>query len=86
METDFSDGVRLILLTGCLEGYFVPLYLYNLKPSTAEEKMENMNYAFRMIEDAGLPRPRNRPSEIVHNDLKATLRIVYSLFIKYKVV
>jgi len=86
LETDFSDGVRLILLTGCLEGYFVPLYLYNLKPTTTEEKMENMNYAFRMIEDAGLPRPRNRPSEIVHNDLKATLRIVYSLFIKYKVV
>ena len=72
METDFSDGVRLILLTGCLEvrstgfifevlffclssigfcslsqGYFVPLYLYNQKPTTTEEKMENMNYAFR---------------------------------------
>jgi len=27
----------------------------------------------------------NITSEIVHNDRKATLRLVYSLFIKYKV-
>ena len=84
LEKDFSDGVRLILLIGSLEGYFVPLYHFNLKPETTEDKMSNVTLAFSMIEEAGLPKPRNRPSEIVHNDLKCTLRLVYSLFIKYK--
>lgn len=85
LESDFADGVRLILLTGSLEGYFVPLYQFSLNPETTEEMMSNMNLAFQLIEEAGLPRPRNRPREIVHKDLKATLRIIYSLFIKYKV-
>lgn len=81
---DFGDGVRLILLIGSLEGYFVPLYQFNMKPQTTEEKMSNVLFAFKMIEEAGLPKPRNRPSEIVHRDLKSILRLVYSLFIKYK--
>ena len=83
-QQDFGDGVRLILLIGSLEGYFVPLYQFNMKPQSSEEKMSNVLFAFRMIEEAGLPKPRNRPSEIVHRDLKSTLRLVYSLFIKYK--
>jgi hypothetical protein len=69
LDTDFASGVRLILLTGCLEvppppplstlqGYFVPLHHYCLHPTTTEEKMANMITAFRMIEEAGLPRPR----------------------------
>ena len=80
--TDFGDEVRLILLIGSLEGYFVPLF--KLKPETSEDKMSNVTLAFSMIEEAGLPKQRNRPSEIVHRDLKSTLRLVYSLFIKYK--
>jgi len=84
IEKDFADGVRLILLIGCLEDYFVPLYHYKLKPETTEEKLTNVSLAFNMMEEAGLPKPRNRPSEIVHKDLKSTLRLVYSLFIKYK--
>merc|ERR1739838_890080 len=72
-EQDFGDGVRLILLIGSLEGYFVPLYQFKLKPETTEDKMSNVTLAFNMIEEAGLPKPRNRPSEIVHKDLKSTL-------------
>ena len=84
LETDFADGVRLILLLGSLEGFFVPFYSFHLKPETVEEKIENVSHSFCLMEEAGLPRPRNRPYEIVHKDLKSTLRIVYSLFIKYK--
>ena len=84
LETDFADGVRLILLLGSLEGFFVPFYSFHLKPETVEEKLQNVSHSFAMMEEAGLPRPRNRPYEIVHKDLKSTLRIIYSLFIKYK--
>ena len=77
------------------QGFFVPLYQFTLHPTNMEEKMANMTFAFKLVDEAGLPRPRwethvhmvrrNRPSEIVHGDLKATLRLIYSLFIKYKV-
>ena len=85
LETDFANGVRLIMLLGSLEGFFVPLYNFHLNPETFEEKLKNVSYSFTLMEDAGLPRPRNRPYEVVNNDLKSTLRIIYSLFIKYKI-
>ena len=39
-EQDFGDGVRLILLIGSLEGYFVPLYQFSLKPETSFRGLE----------------------------------------------
>ena len=84
LENDFSDGVRLILLLGLLEGYFVPLHNFNLHPENVEDKIQNMNYAFKLLDEVGLTQPRNGPYEIVHKDLKSTLRIIYSLLIKYK--
>ncbi len=32
LDTQFSDGVYLCLLSGLLEGYFVPLYDFHLTP------------------------------------------------------
>jgi len=84
LETDFSDGTRLILLLGALEGYFIPLYSFKLQPATAQEKLENVQFAFKIMTESGLPQPRNRPYDIVNRDLKSTLRIIYSLFINYK--
>ena len=84
LESDFADGVRLILLMGSLEGYFVPFFTYKHQPESTEDRMINVSLAFKLMEEAGLPKPRNRPSEVVHGDLRSVLRVVYSLFIKYK--
>ena len=84
IEDDFADGVRLILLMGSLEGFFIPFYNFHLHPTTKEERLENINYAFKLIEEIGLPAPRNRPNDVMAKDLKSILRVVYSLFIKYK--
>ena len=32
LDTQFADGVYLCLLSGLLEGYFVPLYDFHLTP------------------------------------------------------
>ena len=40
--------------------------------------------AFELMQDAGLPKPKARPEDIVNNDLKSTLRVLYNLFTKYK--
>ncbi|MFH4978066.1 hypothetical protein AB6A40_004775 [Gnathostoma spinigerum] len=84
LENQFQDGVHLVLLMGLLEGYFVPLYSFHLQVSSYEQKVQNVKFAFQLMADAGVPRPRARVQDIANGDLKSTLRILHSLFTKYK--
>jgi parvin len=84
LENQFSDGVYLTLLVGLLEGYFVPLYDFHLTPQSFDEKVANVSLAFELMQEAGLPKPKARPEDIVNLDLKSTLRVLYNLFTKYK--
>ncbi|KAI6215991.1 hypothetical protein M3Y94_00450300 [Aphelenchoides besseyi] len=84
LETQFQDGVFLILLMGLLEGYFVPLYKFSLQVTSTEEKLKNVNFAFFLMEEAEIPKPKSRAHDIVIGDLKSTLRILHALFTKYK--
>jgi len=84
LETQFQDGVFLILLMGLLEGYFVPLYKFHLQVQSTEEKLKNVNFAFFLMEEAGIPKPKSRTHDIVIGDLKSTLRVLHALFTKYK--
>lgn len=71
---------------GLLEGYFVPLYSFHLTPSTFEQKVHNVSFAFDLMQEAGLGRPKCRPEDIVNGDAKSTLRVLYGLFTKYESV
>jgi parvin len=84
LDSQFADGVYLCLLSGLLEGYFVPLYDFHLTPQSFDEKVSNVHLAFELMMDAGLPQPKARPEDIVNLDLKSTLRVLYNLFTKYK--
>merc|ERR1711963_262981 len=84
LESQFSDGVYLCLLSGLLEGYFVPLHDFHLTPQSFDEKVANVSLAFELMMDGGLPQPKARPEDIVNLDLKSTLRVLYNLFTKYK--
>jgi len=84
LDSQFSDGVYLCLLSGLLEGYFVPLYDFHLTPQSFDEKVANVSLAFELMMDGGLPQPKARPEDIVNLDLKSTLRVLYNLFTKYK--
>jgi len=84
LDNQFSDGVFLVLIVGLLEGYFVPLYEFFLTPQSFDEKVTNVSLAFELMQDAGLPKPKARPEDLVNNDLKSTLRVLYNLFTKYK--
>jgi len=46
---------------GLLEGFFVPLYSFSLTPETFEDKVHNIQFAFELMQDAGLPKPKARP-------------------------
>ncbi|MFT7816722.1 alpha-parvin [Arapaima gigas] len=84
LDTQFADGVYLVLLMGLLEGYFVPLYNFFLTPENFEQKVHNVSFSFELMQDGGLERPKPRPEDIVNCDLKSTLRVLYNLFTKYR--
>lgn len=84
LDTQFHDGVYLTLLMGLLEGFFVPLYSFHLTPQDFDQKVHNVNFAFDLMQDVGLAKPKARPEDIVNLDLKSTLRVLYNLFTKYK--
>lgn len=84
LDTQFQDGIYLVLLMGLVEGYFVPLYSFFPTPSNFEQKVHNVGFSFTLMTDAGLPKPKARPEDLVNADLKSTLRVLYNLFTKYK--
>ncbi|XP_073172643.1 beta-parvin isoform X4 [Lepidochelys kempii] len=84
LETQFADGVYLVLLMGLLEDYFVPLHHFYLTPESFDQKVHNVSFAFELMQDGGLKKPKARPEDVVNLDLKSTLRVLYNLFTKYK--
>uniref|UniRef100_A0A8C9VPK1 Parvin beta n=1 Tax=Scleropages formosus TaxID=113540 RepID=A0A8C9VPK1_SCLFO len=84
LESQFADGVYLVLLMGLLEGYFVPLYNFFLTPESFEQKVHNVTFAFELMQDGGLNKPKARPEDVVNLNIKSTLRVLYNLFTKYK--
>ena len=50
----------MCMLMGLLEGFFIPLHSYHLTPTTQQQKVHNVNLAFELMDDAGLPKPKAR--------------------------
>lgn len=86
LETQFHDGVYLVILMGLLEGFFVPHYAFHLTPQEFEQKVHNVNFAFELMQECGLKKPKARPEDVVNMDLKSTLRVLYNLFLRYKTI
>uniref|UniRef100_A0A8C7RXV4 Parvin alpha n=1 Tax=Oncorhynchus mykiss TaxID=8022 RepID=A0A8C7RXV4_ONCMY len=84
LDTQFADGVYLVLLMGLLEGYFVPLFNFFLTPEHFDQKVHNVAFSFELMQDGGLEKPKPRAEDIVNCDLKSTLRVLYNLFTKYR--
>lgn len=61
LDTQFHDGVYLVLLMGLLEGFFVPLYAFHLQPQDFDQKVHNVSFAFELMQDVGLDKPKARP-------------------------
>ncbi|CAI9566091.1 unnamed protein product [Staurois parvus] len=84
LDSQFADGVILLLLIGQVEGYFIPLSTFFLCPASKEDKLHNVSLALDHLTDGGILTNPVDPAEIVNRDLKTTLRVLYSLFLKHK--
>ncbi|EHB09785.1 Gamma-parvin [Heterocephalus glaber] len=84
LDTQFADGVVLLLLIGQLEGFFLHLKEFYLTPSSPAEMLHNITLALDLLKDEGLLSQPISPEDIMNKDSKSTLRVLYSLFCKHK--
>ncbi|KAI1232801.1 hypothetical protein IHE44_0006643 [Lamprotornis superbus] len=56
----------------------------NLEVTELDTQVVNVSFAFELMQDGGLEKPKPRPEDIVNCDLKSTLRVLYNLFSKYR--
>nr|XP_041569581.1 gamma-parvin isoform X2 [Taeniopygia guttata] len=84
IESQFSDGVILLLLTGQLEGYFLNLRNFFLTPASTMEMLHNVNLALELLAEGGLLNFPVNSEDIVNGDTKAIMRVLYSLYSKYR--
>ncbi|XP_043418791.1 gamma-parvin isoform X1 [Prionailurus bengalensis] len=84
LDTQFADGVLLLLLIGQLEGFFLHLKEFYLTPTSPAEMLHNVTLALELLKDEGLLSYPINPEDIVNKDTKSTLRVLYSLFRKHK--
>ncbi|RVE71571.1 hypothetical protein OJAV_G00053190 [Oryzias javanicus] len=83
VDKQFADGVMLLLLIGQLEGFFIPLFDFNLTPVNESEMLHNVTLALDLLNDVGLKLPNIDPQDIVSQDVAATLKVLYALFKKH---
>ncbi|XP_052646132.1 gamma-parvin [Harpia harpyja] len=84
IESQFADGVILLLLIGQLEGYFLNLRDFFLTPASTTEMLHNVNLALDLLADGGLLNFSVNSEDIVNGDMKTIMRILYCLYSKYK--
>ncbi|XP_034031955.1 gamma-parvin [Thalassophryne amazonica] len=84
VDKQFADGVILLLLIGQLEGFFIPLYEFNLTPSNHSEMIHNVTLALDLLNEAGCQLSSVEPQDIISQDVAATLKVLYALFKKHK--
>ncbi|XP_065439728.1 gamma-parvin isoform X1 [Chrysemys picta bellii] len=83
-DSQFADGVILLLLIGQLGGYFLNLREFFLNPNCATEMLHNVNLAVALLTDGGLLDFPVNAEDIVNRDMKTTLQVLYCLYSKYK--
>ncbi|KAI4894798.1 hypothetical protein NFI96_017094 [Prochilodus magdalenae] len=87
LDTQFADGVYLVLLMGLLEGYFVPLHNFFLTPENFEQKVHNVSFSFELMQDGGLERPKPRPEDgCTTQDLNTTSPSPKTAVVSYQTV
>ncbi|KAM8819983.1 gamma-parvin [Eudromia elegans] len=84
IESQFADGVILLLLIGQLEGYFLNLRHFFLTPASPAEMLHNVNLALDLLTDGGLLNFSVNSEDVVKGDVKTILRLLYCLYSKYK--
>lgn len=83
LETDLSDGLRLITLIEVLSQKRLPKH--NKKPSFRSQKLENVSVALKFLEEEGIRIVNIDSSHIVDCKLKLILGLIWTLILHYSI-
>ncbi|XP_067124657.1 LOW QUALITY PROTEIN: filamin-A-like [Centruroides vittatus] len=84
LETDLSDGLRLIALVEVLSGKKLPKH--NKRPNFISQKLENVSVALKFLEDdEGIKIVNIDSSDIVDCKLKLILGLIWTLILHYSI-
>lgn len=73
---DMDNGVRLIYLVSCLNDFFIPLSNYYTVPANDTEKTKNIELAFKLMGEVGIPMIGIQPLHVLMRDKKKIIRIL----------
>ncbi|XP_041675461.1 filamin-A isoform X4 [Drosophila eugracilis] len=83
LETDLSDGLRLIALIEVLSQKRMPKY--NKRPTFRSQKLENVSVALKFLQDEGIKIVNIDSSDIVDCKLKLILGLIWTLILHYSI-
>ncbi|EDW59138.2 filamin-A isoform X2 [Drosophila virilis] len=83
LETDLSDGLRLIALIEVLSQKRLPKY--NKRPTFRSQKLENVSVALKFLQDEGIKIVNIDSSDIVDCKLKLILGLIWTLILHYSI-
>ncbi|XP_017775738.1 PREDICTED: filamin-A isoform X2 [Nicrophorus vespilloides] len=84
LETDLSDGLRLITLVEVLSGRRLPKY--NKRPAFRSQQLENVSVALKFLqEDEGIRIVNIDSTHIVDCKLKLILGLIWTLILHYSI-
>ncbi|XP_017847553.1 filamin-A isoform X2 [Drosophila busckii] len=83
LETDLSDGLRLIALIEVLSQKRLPKH--NKRPTFRSQKLENVSVALKFLQDEGIKIVNIDSSDIVDCKLKLILGLIWTLILHYSI-
>lgn len=83
LESDLSDGLKLIALIEVLSGKKVKRY--NKKPTFRSQKLENVSVAMKFLENEGIRIINIDSTDIVDCKLKLILGLIWTLILHYAI-
>lgn len=81
--TDFEDGIRLMQLINAL--YDLPIPKHNATPKMKPHKLDNIELAFKMLEEAKIKTNFLKHAQLVDHDLKMILGMMWSIILDYAI-
>ncbi|XP_015510160.1 filamin-like isoform X1 [Neodiprion pinetum] len=83
LETDLSDGLRLVTLIEVLSQKKLPKH--NKRPNFRSQKLENVSVALQFLSDQGIRIVNIDSSDIVDCKLKLILGLIWTLILHYSI-
>ena len=84
LESDFSDGIRLLALVEVLSGKKLPRY--NARPTMKAQKLNNVDTALKFLQDVEKVKLVNISSaDIVEGNVKLILGLMWTLILHYSI-